>query len=260
MKLILKDNTEITLHLYNNECAEYVTDCIKHLQHCDIPWSQYDNPFQEHGLEASIQSFCKKHNITAPDNVVGNQESLNQLHKFYELADKDEGWHDFHSMIHRAESQKGLGLPHCEISYKRLGGPFEKPFTHKHLTQTHCNLGTLYLRFTELGKTPIAYWADQEPNDIERIKALAKPWVTLRPNIFISFATGENLPSRNTIQQFQLWWDNYAEEWCKHWNKQKYTVEDMCAIIPIGFINDEHVDLLMDKLKQNVYPKRLLLT
>ena len=58
----------------------------------------------------------------------------------------------------------------------------------------HCNshyenkiiANNIYLPWTELGKKPLQYWKNKEPDNQSRFNELAKPHITLRPKFMIA--------------------------------------------------------------------------
>ena len=63
-------------------------------------------------------------------------------------------------------------------------GVKEGPLTHRFncgdYNDDHIRRNNLYLQWSELGKTPLEYWRNQEPNDQARLNTLAKPHITFR--------------------------------------------------------------------------------
>jgi len=42
----------------------------------------------------------------------------------------------------------------------------------------------------------------------------------------------------NVNLNFVPWWDKYKVEWCKHWNLDSWSVENMHGVIKVGNVKD----------------------
>jgi hypothetical protein len=144
------------------------------------------------------------------------------------------------------------------IDYREKSGLLEKPMDPDWLinTQTVVQAGDVYVQWSELGKTPYAYWKNNEPNDIKRICELAKPWLKLRPKIYIAL---ENMDKLKNIQcdKFASWWKDYHSEWTHHWNIPSWNIENIFGVSVFGKTNQ--VELLKEQLKNNALPVRVAL-
>jgi hypothetical protein len=121
---------------------------------------------------------------------------------------------------------------------------------------TKIEKGDVYVEWAELGKTPYAYWKNNEPNDLKRICELAKPWLILKPRIQIALEGHDAIATKN-LGKFNSWWSNYSDIWCKHWGLDSWTIENMSSVVVFGKVTE--IDLLVSYLERGVVPTRILL-
>jgi hypothetical protein len=107
----------------------------------------------------------------------------------------------------------------------------------------------------ELGKSPYKYWLDNEPDNLERLTQLAKPWIWMRPRLIFSL-DHDNFFIRHR-EDFEKWFDRYNESWCKHWKISSWTVDNMNAKLPIGRIQD--FQSLKEELTSGQIPCKIIL-
>ena len=101
--------------------------------------------------------------------------------------------------------------------------------------------------WTELGKSPYEYWHNGEPDNIDRMCVLSKPWLNLKPKLKIVLDSHDAIPP--DLTEFDAWFSQYKQQWCRHWNLQDYTHKEMFGRIPIGYVDD--IDKLDHLLKNN---------
>jgi len=257
MKIFFNDGTSINIVFNESILKNYVKDCFKHLQHIDIPFRERD-----HG------GFLEKTNILSQVDYLiecGNKLSVevdkqkclssdqsyrNFLHSIYEKNyDGNPIWLDFHETIHLLEDldcQKEC--PSFKIDYRETAGLLETKFQSGYRSEfvTKVKAGEVYVKWAELSKKPWAYWLDQEPDDIERICELCKPWIHLRPQLTISLKDQDFIQQelgKKNLDEFLSWWEPYEKTWCNHWNLDKWTWQDMFSVIPVGHV--ENIDTLI---------------
>jgi len=170
----------------------------------------------------------------------------------------DFAWLDFHEHIHMCELYfKESGYSFC-IDYREKSGLLEKPMAPDWLinSQTTVQAGDVYVQWSELGKTPYHYWKNNEPNDIKRMYELAKPWLKLRPKIYVAL---DNMDKLKNIQcnEFAAWWKDYHDEWTRHYNISSWDIKNIFGVSVFG--KTTQVELLKEQLKNNAVPVRVTL-
>jgi len=258
------DNTQIQLTLYSNPVADYVLQQFKHLQHVDLESGPRDNVFDTvytdlDAVKTHIQTAAAELNIKLEDRL-DDQDYLNYLHQVYEKNfNGHRAWLDFHEMIHTAEEHNGHLYPKIfTVDYRTKAGALTKSFDRKYLKYATTNLlkGKAYITWQELGKTPYNYYVDSEPDDIQRLCELAKPWLHLRPSFFIA-CEDFDFVARNDFAGYTNWFNTYRNKWCQHWGIQDWRDEESFMVIPIGEVGD--IDSLIDNLKQGNTVQRVTL-
>jgi hypothetical protein len=178
------------------------------------------------------------------------------LHEIYEknYDGKNHNWLIYHEMTHLCEDYDKSNKSAFFISYDEKAGYFNKPYDYgytKNLT-TVIERGDIFITWAELGKKIYTYWKDGEPNDINRIKELIKPWLTVKPILNMALANDDLFPNID-IDKFNSWWKDYKEEWLAHYNIPDWTLADMNGVIIVGKITD--IDKLDNLLKNNINPQ-----
>lgn len=264
MLLTLCDGTEFTIHRYQTYLDPIVDRWFHHLSKVDIPYRFWDNlsSIKNTSLLSLSQDLIKHAKFFAIDvdpNLISNQIYLNQLHEIYEkYYDGKPDWHDFHENIHAIERKldRHVALPVLEINYRQLAGMLKKRFEYSwiDLGRNQVAAGEVYLAMDELGKSPLVYWTDKEPDDLDRICQLAKPWIWLRPKIHIAL-DDINFMSADVPDEFFAWWNKHRESWCKHWNIPNWELKHIKTVIPIGTIaNWQSLEI---KICNGVVPYRI---
>jgi hypothetical protein len=123
-------------------------------------------------------------------------------------------------------------------------------------TTTKICAGDIYVQWSELGKTPYHYWKNNEVNDIQRMCELAKPWLKLRPKIYMAL---EDIDTLKNIQckDFTIWWKTYQFDWTAHWNIHKWTIDNIFGVSVFG--KTTQTDSLKKQLKNNSVPIKISL-
>ena len=70
-----------------------------------------------------------------------------------------------------------------------------------------------------MGKTPLAYWKNAEPNNQSRFNELAKPHITFRTKFFVAI---KNIKPTTLSNNFLDWFDSYKNSWFEHYNINKW--------------------------------------
>lgn len=264
MKLLFSNNETVDFYLDNSPLGQEYQKIYKHLSHIPIPYRAWDSPYYLDNVDykelvSRLLTYAGKLSLPIDQErcLAKDQKYLNEIHKIYETNyDGNPDWLDFHQHIHMCE-----GLPVRKLLYidhREKAGPLEKPYKSIWLenTTTTIKAGTVFSQWSELGKSPYNYWRDQEPADINRMCQLSKPWTLLRPKLIIALEDVDLLANVQ-ILEFESWWKNYSEEWCRHWNLPSWTVHDMFAVTTIGQV--DNVEKIKEQLKNQATPIKILL-
>jgi hypothetical protein len=266
MKLIFSNNCVIDLSIDDSPLATTYQKIYKHLSKISIPFRPWDNPYYTKNLTYTdlVEQLIKyAHGVSVPIDrskcLAQDQMYFNSIHKIYEKNyNGNSDWLDFHEHIHMCEMyfKKTNGV-FC-IDYREKSGLLEKPIDQKWLinTQTTIQAGDIYVQWSELGKTPYAYWINNEPNDIKRMCELAKPWLKLRPKIYVALEDMDRLKNKQ-CDEFSSWWKHYQHEWTQHWNIPSWNIENIFGVSVFG--KTTQLDLLKEQLKNNAVPVRVTL-
>jgi hypothetical protein len=264
MQLILSNGQTVDLVLNQSSLSETYQKIYKHLSHLEIPFNSWDNPYHVFsiGYETLVEhliQFAKKVNVDVDKTkcLIQDQQYFNQIHKIYEQGyDGRRDWLNFHEHIHLCERYFELPDKYLHIDYREKSGPLEKPMQPEWLTSTTTKIkaGDMFVQWSELGKSPYLYWENNEPNDINRICQLAKPWLKLRPKIYIALVDIDTLENVE-CEKFETWWADYKTAWCKHWNLEDWTIENMFGCNVFGQVSQ--IDQLRENLQNNIIPTKV---
>lgn len=259
--LYFKDNSFLDIDLIESPLKSYVLKFLKHLQHVEIDFKEWDNPYYNKDPVELLLKYATKLGIKINTfDIKENQEALNYLHEIYEENyDGDPLWLKFHEQIHRCEFKRiDLSL---NLEWREKGGLLNSTISNPIINdygKTKICFGDVCMEWAELGKTPYDYWLDNEPDDIYRLCQLAKPWITLRPRLEVYLEDFDTLEHRVKNQDaFNKWWNKYEKIWCNHWGLSEYKFETQFKAIKIGTISD--TERLIDNLKKFNNPKKILL-
>lgn len=261
MELIFSNNEKVDLCIKDNDLGQMYHKIYKNLRHAPLEFRKWDNPFYldlvtHEQLIADLEFYAAKVEVVIDRTraLAQDQVYFNKLHKIYELNYNGHfQWLDFHEHIHLCEKDYKLRPKILDIDYREKAGMLIQPFNLNWLKEstTLIRKGDVFVSWAELGKTPYVYWRNNEPDDFERLCALAKPWLNLRPKIKIAFEDFDLL--RNIDQEkFNLWWIKYETDWCRHWNLTYWTIEDMFANAVLGRVSDP--ETIKWLLKNNAQP------
>jgi len=234
----LSNGYQATGTFYNNPVADFFKRSLKHLQHIKVPIYQTDYLYYIPDRELIIKSFVESASrvgVTVQVNNLDTQSYLNELHVYYEKgypADYNSHWLEYHELLHAIEVRNNnthSNSPHgIRIDYRQYSGPLEESFDRKYmsLTVTELNPGVCYITWVELGKVPMQYWLDGEPNDQNRVCELAKPWITLKPNLMILFEKINLIPDTEKLSNFLKWFEPYQQAWMSKYNIDELRLQD----------------------------------
>lgn len=263
MQLIFDNNWNANIVLNNTKLAIHYKKVFRYLGAVPLPFKDWHNPYYTElfSLPQRVEKlifFAEKLNIDVDKAACLRQdrEYFNELHKIYEKNyNGNTQWMDYHDLVHLCgPTNTSSTVPSLFITHQEKNGPLIIPFDITHLkdSTTSVTAGTVYVRWHELGKSPYEYWQTKEPNDINRICELGKPWVWLKPNFYIALENINLIP--NDLEQFDIWWRNYHDDWCRHWKLDHWGAREIFSMIPIGSITALELDNIKKLLKSNHVP------
>lgn len=248
MHLVLDNHDQFDIVLDQGPVSQVIEKTFKHLQHVPIPFREWDNPFflstQAHeSLVNRLVYFARRLNVNIDSDLCLRQDQkyLNHLHEIYEKSyDGDPDWLDYHEHIHLCEkSETKYDFKKLVINYREKAGPLERKFDplFRQSFKNKVTAGEVYVSWAELGKTPYHYWKNNEPDDIDRICELAKPWLILRPKLNIAFSDIDFMVNKKS-DSFDQWWEQHHDSWCRYWNIDRWSIYDMFSVTSVGHITE----------------------
>jgi hypothetical protein len=265
MQLIFQNGQKVEIILNNSLVSTTILQLFKHLRHVSIPFYAWDNPYFKDNyswdnLVSDLHYYGRIVDVDVDRTALQtlNQPYLNHLHYVYEKNyNGSREWLEFHEHIHACEEyfEKRKTV---YLDYRETSGLLEKQFDHNWLkdSATYLKAGDIYVQWAELGKIPYNYWRDGEPDDIDRICQLAKPWLILKPKLRIAVEDIDMLENKK-ITEFNQWWAKYQDKWCQYWQIASWPVETQFAQLPFG--NITQIETVIDLLKNKIYPNKILL-
>lgn len=228
-KIIFKNsnNQEVDCdyRLYDSIVADKWFKKIKHLK--NIPHDHIESELLDYNnLKDIYQEFCKFAEITPIDFQNIDQKLLNHLHKIYEqshenLSKKENKsiLYKFHHSIHFHESKNNKEINKINVGWGVKEGPLTEHFYCNQYYESQIIKNNVYLPWAELGKTPLAYWKNAEPNNQSRFNELAKPHITFRTKFFVATKNIEPTPLSNN---FLDWFNDYKNVWFEHYKINRW--------------------------------------
>jgi len=266
MQIVFSNNEIVELVLNKTPITAVYKQIYKHLQHVPIPFRDWDNPFYKDNLDHCdlvqrlIVHADKVHiQIDQERCLTQDQNYFNALHKIYEKNyNGDPNWLNFHEHIHLCERRYGQKSKVLPIDFREKSGRLERPFDYKWLENatTKIKAGDAFVHWSELGKTPYHYWKNGEPNDINRMRELIKPWIKLRPKILIALEDIDTLKDIE-IEEFESWWVQHSKSWCQYWNISSWDINDIFSVTIFGQV--PNFEAIISQLKNNQTPLKVLL-
>jgi hypothetical protein len=267
LKIKWSDNTTVDLELADNPVAEFYYSCIRRLQHLDLFFGPRENPY--HPLitdntqaQQLLKTQLSELDVAVDTNRLQDQLYLNYLHDifFQQCNTQDRNyytkWTYAHDTIHLLEIQNNHRNSSSVIlfNYRNDAGLLYTKFDRSYLQYATQSVdpGTCFLVEQELGKNPLTYYQDREPNDIDFMCKISKPWVNLIPTLNIAV---ESITHKPIPEDFVQWFALYKDQWCQHWGITDWQPSEIYAKIPIGrILNFEE---LLRRFKNNDYPNRV---
>jgi hypothetical protein len=267
MKLLFSNKETINLSIDGTPLGTVYQKIYKNLSQVNFTFNEWDNPYYLHSityqdLVNQLTHYAEKVSIQIdqPLCLLQDQNYFNKIHKIYEKNyNGTRAWLDFHEHIHMCELYFKEQPKFLHIDYREKAGLLEKPFDLKWLDNATNNIkaGDVFVSWAELGKTPYTYWQNNEEDNVDRICELAKPWLTLRPKINIALEDIDLLKNKK-ILEFESWWQQYREDWCRHWNIPSWTIYNIFSSTVFGKV--DNVSTIIDYLKNNITPIKILMS
>ena len=188
---------------------------IKHLQ--QVPYDPVESGIEDvSDLKTIYRQFCHFANLEPIDTNNFNQNVLNELHKIYEehhdrlSKEKNNSvLYRFHHSIHSNEEPNNITNT-LKVGWGIKEGPLTQQYDcHSHYTDS-MKQNQIYLPWAELGKKPLDYYKDNEPNNQQRFNELSKPHMTFRPKFIINL---EDCVPQEFDPDFVDWFATYKESW-----------------------------------------------
>ena len=266
MQLTLTDSSVFDITIKQSNTWKELEPGYKMLKHVPIQFYPWDNrlTFDKSLLCNSIVELGKRLDLSIDYSLCDkrDQSYLNQLHEIFENnTDGCKEWLMFHEHIHLLEDtiDTGMKTKVLRVYWRDFGGPLIKKFQYNLLEEstTHIKKGDIYVKWQELGKTPFDYYRDKEPNNIDRICELVKPWLLLKHNFSVALEDTnmlENVKSKD-IEHFNKWWIDYHNDFCNYNKIPEWNIKQIYSVIVLGNIAD--TDGLVDKLLKNIEPYKI---
>lgn len=268
--MIWADGGTARIRLYDNPAAHHYHHVAKHLQHLALSFGDRENPYASSSLDRSIledrfQQLAQRLDVDLDTKRLVQQSYLNNLHAIYfdalQTVPWNPAWLDFHDCIHLLEikNDPSRGTRSIWFDYKHLAGPLEKKFDRSWLQYAvqQVPAGTCYQQNHELGKDLIECWKDQEPNHIDHLCRLSRPWIKIRAvlNLAVTDIEQSTTLEPQQMSDFLSWLSPVREAWCQHWQINDWQADEIRAMIPIGQIED--LSFVQSRFMSYNYPTRI---
>jgi hypothetical protein len=196
-------------------------------------------------VQSTHREFCHFAGIDYEDTDYDDQPSLNRLHEQYvhnhdrlSLLANNDILYKFHNAIHDMEKKSQGNRFYVGWGVKE--GPLGEKFNcNEHYAETLVK-NNLYLPWTELGKTPLDYFNNSEPNDLASLCALAKPHITLRAKFMIARRDFAPPP---LPQEFHEWFLQYRATWLAHHGITDWRPRDEYVGVLLAEPQDTTIDI-----------------
>ena len=232
--LLKKQESEIELKysLNNTELAELWYKKIKHLS--PVPVSKVESGLEDTlNLNKIYEKFCDFAKIKYRPIPNFSQDNLNGLHEIYEKSHEklsklkdNEILYIFHHAIHENE-KKSFEDKNINVGWGIKEGILTSVFQCNKFYEKSLRRNHVYLPWAELGKKPLIYWKNREPDNQARFLQLAKPHLTFRAKFFIQ---AEDQEPKQLPADFIEWFSKYKKSWLEYHNISKWDeTDEFCA-------------------------------
>lgn len=238
----LKSEIELKYSLNDTELAELWYKKIKHLSR--IPVSKIES---DHGdtsdLDKIYKKFCDFAGIEYTPLPNFSQHTLNKLHEIYEKSHEklsklkdNEILYIFHHAIHEAE-KKSIKDKKINVGWGTKEGMLTSVFNCNNFYEQSLIKNHIYLPWAELGKKPLQYWQDEEPDNQDRFLELAKPHFTFRAKFSIQI---EDQQCNRLPTDFIKWFSKYKKTWLERYKISKWDETDEFGAPLLGIPEHKH--------------------
>ena len=265
IQVVFDNGNYYDIELIDSPIKSKIVNSLKHLQHIKLPFETFDNPFSYNLDDAitQITTYSKILDIKLNVERLNSQSYLNYLHSIYEngyYKSPSPNWLQYHEAIHIIEKFLPGATPidkFLYFDYREKAGKLGSKFLPAELTNftTVISPGDCVVGFNELGKTPLQYWKDKEPDDFNRFCKLAKPM--LKFNFAFRLYFEPVITNLDISNDFVLWYNNYKQAWCNHWGIDDWSVNNITGVIKIGQCNQW--DKVMHEMQSGSIPEYLKL-
>jgi hypothetical protein len=256
LKIVFNNNNKKQELLYNtvhNPVSERWIKKIKHLSKIKHSAIETTGLSFAQNIEHVHREFCEFAGIEYNSIDYNEQQSLNLLHELYvnnhdrlSTVKNNDILYKFHNAIHELE-KKNRNV-RFYIGWGTSEGPLEEQFNcNEYYAETFVK-NNLYLPWTELGKTPLDYYNNNEPEDIDRFCELAKPHETLRAKFMIAL---KDFNPPRLSQEFEQWFAPFKSLWLQHHNIKDWRACDEYLGVLLAEPQDRTIDV---KQVLEVYP------
>ena len=248
LKIILaqhKKTQDIDYVITDNPVAALWASKIKHLRGVEV------DPIETSGfifgsLESYHREFCNMSGTPYVELDYDLQGDLNYLHELYEknhkrlsISKDPQFLYAFHHAIHDKEIKTRKETKHY-VGWGVKEGPLTTMYKCNEFYSDHLEKNNLYLPWSELGKTPLAYYRNKEPSRLDRFIELGKPHVTLRPRFMIC-------RRKESVKQFddgfKNWFATLSQGWLAHYALDQWREQDEFSGVLLATPADGSIDV-----------------
>ena len=229
----------------DNAVAALWLNKIKHLRKVDVDPIETSG-FKFDSLESYHIEFCKEAGIPYMELDYDQQSGLNYLHELYEknhelLSKKSNSkfLYVFHHAIHDRERKHKKETKHY-VGWGTKEGPLTMRYKCNEFYADHLEKNNLYLPWSELGKTPLAYYKNKEPSSLDRFIELGKPHVTLRPRFVIC---RQEEAVKKFDDGFKNWFATLSQGWLSHYGMERWREADEFSGVLLATPKDASADV-----------------
>jgi hypothetical protein len=227
-----------------NPVSERWIKKIKHLSR--IPHSVLETTglYFAQNIERIHREFCEFAEVEYNSIDYNEQQSLNRLHELYvtnhdrlsKLKNNDV-LYEFHNAIHELEKQVSKRF---YIGWGTSEGPLEEQFNCNEFYAETFVKNNLYLPWTELGKTPLDYYNNHEPEELDKFCKLSKPHITLRAKFMIAM---KDFDPPALSREFEQWFSQFKTQWLQHYNIKDWQARDEYLGVLLAEPEDRTIDI-----------------
>lgn len=143
-------------------------------------------------------------------------------------------FHNLHRKIHLVEIiLEGYPITSIVTGWGENEGLLAEPFPCDpyDLYEPSLPVGTLFLNWSEFGKTPYRYWLDHDVSDVQTFLDNCRPQTTFRAQFSLVL---EATQVQDFKHGFQDWFAQYQPHWQAKWN-QDWTPLQEFGLLPLAY-------------------------